>query len=53
MFPDAGPNQYADFYKTVVLRTARLVAQWQAVGFCHGYVSDLQMICSLVAFLLL
>jgi len=36
MFPDAGPNQYADFYKTVVLRTARLVAQWQAVGFCHG-----------------
>lgn len=24
------------FFREVVLRTARLVAQWQCVGFCHG-----------------
>uniref|UniRef100_UPI003AACB969 selenoprotein O2 n=1 Tax=Centroberyx gerrardi TaxID=166262 RepID=UPI003AACB969 len=24
------------FFKEVMLRTARLVAQWQCVGFCHG-----------------
>ncbi|XP_065052587.1 protein adenylyltransferase SelO, mitochondrial-like isoform X1 [Rhopilema esculentum] len=35
-FPEAGPDQYGDFYKEVVIRTARLVAHWQAVGFCHG-----------------
>ena len=27
----------AAFFKEVCLRTARLVALWQAVGFCHGY----------------
>lgn len=27
---------YLDFYKEVVRRTARLVALWQCVGFCHG-----------------
>ncbi|MFT7799201.1 selenoprotein O isoform X1 [Arapaima gigas] len=26
----------AAFFREVVLRTARLVAQWQCVGFCHG-----------------
>ncbi len=40
-FPDidasfAGPKKYAAFLKEVTLRTARLMAQWQAVGFCHG-----------------
>jgi uncharacterized protein YdiU (UPF0061 family) len=27
---------YAAFYEAVVVRTARLVAAWQAVGFAHG-----------------
>lgn len=27
---------YLAFYKEVVLLTARLVADWQSVGFCHG-----------------
>lgn len=30
------PEQYARFYAEVVERTARLMAQWQAVGFAHG-----------------
>lgn len=29
-------QKYANFFKEVVLRTARLVALWQCVGFCHG-----------------
>ncbi len=29
-------NAYAAFLEAVSERTARLVAQWQAVGFCHG-----------------
>lgn len=29
-------NVYAAFLEQVSERTARLVAQWQAVGFCHG-----------------
>lgn len=29
-------NPYADFLRAVSERTAALVAQWQAVGFCHG-----------------
>ncbi|KAF8789037.1 Protein adenylyltransferase SelO like protein [Argiope bruennichi] len=29
-------QKYSDFFKEVVLRTARLVALWQSVGFCHG-----------------
>ncbi|XP_035214379.1 protein adenylyltransferase SelO, mitochondrial-like [Stegodyphus dumicola] len=29
-------EKYAAFFKEVVLRTARLVAGWQCVGFCHG-----------------
>uniref|UniRef100_T1ILI2 non-specific serine/threonine protein kinase n=1 Tax=Strigamia maritima TaxID=126957 RepID=T1ILI2_STRMM len=28
--------QYRAFYKEVVTRTAKLVANWQCVGFCHG-----------------
>ncbi|CAG5131157.1 unnamed protein product [Candidula unifasciata] len=27
---------YVEFYKEVVRRTARLVAEWQCVGWCHG-----------------
>jgi uncharacterized protein YdiU (UPF0061 family) len=30
------PRPYAALLQEVVQRTARLVAQWQAVGFCHG-----------------
>ncbi|MFY0563871.1 protein adenylyltransferase SelO [Archangium lansingense] len=30
------PDRYARFYAEVVERTARLIAQWQAVGFAHG-----------------
>ncbi|CAB5716470.1 Uncharacterized conserved protein [Delftia tsuruhatensis] len=29
-------NPYANFLQAVSERTARLLAQWQAVGFCHG-----------------
>lgn len=31
-----GGNAYAALLQAVALRTAALVAQWQAVGFCHG-----------------
>ena len=30
------PEPYAALLQAVALRTARLLAQWQAVGFCHG-----------------
>ncbi len=29
-------DKYAEFLKEVLVRTARLMAQWQAVGFLHG-----------------
>jgi serine/tyrosine/threonine adenylyltransferase len=29
-------NRYAAFLEAVSLRTAEMVAKWQAVGFCHG-----------------
>uniref|UniRef100_A0A2L2Y9J1 Selenoprotein O n=1 Tax=Parasteatoda tepidariorum TaxID=114398 RepID=A0A2L2Y9J1_PARTP len=29
-------QKYIAFFKEIVLRTARLVALWQSVGFCHG-----------------
>src|SRR5574337_1052267 len=32
----AGGNPYAALLEAVSERTARLLAQWQAVGFCHG-----------------
>lgn len=37
-FPDffSHPNGYALFYQEVVKRTAKLMALWQSVGFCHG-----------------
>lgn len=31
-----GPGRYRALLEAVVLRTARLVAHWQALGFCHG-----------------
>jgi uncharacterized protein YdiU (UPF0061 family) len=31
-----GGNVYANFLQTVAQRTALMIAQWQAVGFCHG-----------------
>lgn len=31
-----GAKKYAAFLKEVTLRTAKLMAHWQAVGFCHG-----------------
>lgn len=33
---DSEPDKYPLFLREVVLRTARLMAQWQAVGFAHG-----------------
>jgi uncharacterized protein YdiU (UPF0061 family) len=37
-FPEcaAAPQPYAALLGQVTLRTARLMADWQAVGFCHG-----------------
>ncbi|KAM9352166.1 selenoprotein O1 [Symphorus nematophorus] len=34
-YPDRVERNVA-FFREVTLRTARLVAQWQCVGFCHG-----------------
>lgn len=34
--PDFSGNAYAALLQAVSERTARLMAQWQAVGFCHG-----------------
>ena len=34
--PQDGPRMYAAWLTEVVERTAVLMAQWQAVGFCHG-----------------
>jgi serine/tyrosine/threonine adenylyltransferase len=31
-----GPDKYARFFSEVVERTAKLIAQWQAVGWSHG-----------------
>jgi len=33
---EAGGNPYAALLEAVSARTAELMAQWQAVGFCHG-----------------
>ena len=35
-FPQVAPRDYAAWLTEVIERTARLMAQWQAVGFCHG-----------------
>lgn len=31
-----GNNKYKDWFKDLVSRTAKMIANWQAVGFCHG-----------------
>ncbi|XZG69101.1 protein adenylyltransferase SelO [Chitinibacteraceae bacterium HSL-7] len=33
---EAAPNRYLALLDAVITRTATLMAQWQAVGFCHG-----------------
>jgi serine/tyrosine/threonine adenylyltransferase len=35
-----GPDAYARFYHNVAVRTARLIARWQAVGFAHGVMNS-------------
>jgi uncharacterized protein YdiU (UPF0061 family) len=35
-FPDDQKQRYIAFFDEVVVRTARLVAHWQCVGFVHG-----------------
>lgn len=37
-FPDCleHPEPFASFFDTVLERTARMIAWWQAYGFCHG-----------------
>ena len=41
-FPDLVglPDAYARFYHEVAVRTARLIAKWQAVGFAHGVMNS-------------
>lgn len=39
-FPDLAPRDYAGWLAQVVERTARLVARWQSVGFCHGVMNS-------------
>ena len=33
-------ERYATFFADVVRRTARMIAQWQGVGFCHGVMNS-------------
>uniref|UniRef100_A0A7M5WJL3 Selenoprotein O n=2 Tax=Clytia hemisphaerica TaxID=252671 RepID=A0A7M5WJL3_9CNID len=33
---DSKQEMYLEFYREIIRRTAKLVAQWQCVGFCHG-----------------
>ncbi|PVZ64382.1 protein adenylyltransferase SelO [Pelagibaculum spongiae] len=35
-FPEVTADDYHGFFSAVVSRTAKLIAQWQAQGFCHG-----------------
>jgi len=41
-FPDflSVPDAYARFYLEVAVRTASLIAKWQAVGFAHGVMNS-------------
>jgi uncharacterized protein YdiU (UPF0061 family) len=29
-------DKYLQYYKEITTKTAKLVAKWQSVGFCHG-----------------
>jgi uncharacterized protein YdiU (UPF0061 family) len=42
LFPDliGQPEPYSRLYHEVAVRTARLIAQWQAVGFAHGVMNS-------------
>lgn len=33
-------NSYLELFKQICIRNAKLVAQWQAVGFCHGVLNS-------------
>ena len=35
-YPDVPEGDFAQWFRQVMARTAKLIAQWQAVGFCHG-----------------
>jgi hypothetical protein len=41
-FPDLSgrPDRYVAFFGEVIARTARLIADWQAVGFAHGVMNS-------------
>ena len=41
-YPECGEDQdqYLKLFKAISLRNARLVAQWQSVGFCHGVLNS-------------
>jgi uncharacterized protein YdiU (UPF0061 family) len=36
----SSPTPYLDLFKAISARNARCVAQWQAVGFCHGVLNS-------------
>ena len=36
----AGPVPYLSLFKAISARNAKLTAQWQAVGFCHGVLNS-------------
>ncbi|MBU3557924.1 YdiU family protein [Polynucleobacter sp. Ross1-W9] len=41
-YPDAlqSESPYLELFKSICTRNAKLVAQWQAVGFCHGVLNS-------------
>ena len=41
-FPECAvlPEPYGPWFDAVVTRSARLIAQWQSVGFCHGVMNS-------------
>jgi uncharacterized protein YdiU (UPF0061 family) len=41
-YPEAfgSEDRYLDLFKSICARNAKLVAQWQAVGFCHGVLNS-------------
>ena len=41
-YPEAlgSEDPYLDLFKSICARNAKLVAQWQAVGFCHGVLNS-------------
>ena len=36
----SGKDPYLELFKQICIRNAQLVAQWQAVGFCHGVLNS-------------